>query len=488
MLLAKKSPRILLLLVLLFCPLPDKMFAANHVEPGQTAEDQPALILFVAGPSSHGEGAHEFYDGGKILAQALEQSGWPVQMEVRAGWPDKPNALDGVAAVVLFSDGLEQHVAAGRSEELAAFMARGGGLAVLHFALEPSDELMGAVFDEVLGGYFKPGISVNPIWTLKEGTVSDHAVGRGVSLQEVEDEWYFHIPLAATAVPVLQALPPLSALGADGPRSGNPEVRAALEAGERQTLAWVHTSPAGARGFGFTGGHFHRNWMDEGFRTLVLNGMVWTAGVEPPAGGVPSEPMVIPVHATIDEAIARGDLEDVRRHLQANPGSLESGSRPGLPPLHQAILRQKEPIAVALMEAGADINSTDGNDRTPLHLAVDRDLPGIAAVLLQKGAQFDRLDSVGWTALHHAASRDRVEIARMIIEAGFDPGTLSRGGGTALHEAAASGSKEMVALLLSAGFDPAIRSKTDVTAMDIAKERNNQAAIELLRKAGPPEP
>ena len=54
-------------------------------------------------------------------------------------------------------------------------------------------------------------------------------------------------------------------------------------------MAWVYERPGGGRGFGFTGGHFHWNWGYDSFRTVVLNGIVWTAGLEVPAGGVPSK-------------------------------------------------------------------------------------------------------------------------------------------------------------------------------------------------------
>ena len=54
-------------------------------------------------------------------------------------------------------------------------------------------------------------------------------------------------------------------------------------------MAWAYERPGGGRGFGFTGGHFHWNWGCDSFRTVVLNGIVWTAGLEVPAGGVPSK-------------------------------------------------------------------------------------------------------------------------------------------------------------------------------------------------------
>jgi hypothetical protein len=43
------------------------------------------------------------------------------------------------------------------------------------------------------------------------------------------------------------------------------------------------------RGFGLTGGHSHWNWANDPFRTVVLNGIVWTAGIEVPPSGVVSK-------------------------------------------------------------------------------------------------------------------------------------------------------------------------------------------------------
>ena len=63
---------------------------------------------------------------------------------------------------------------------------------------------------------------------------------------------------------------------------------AVLERKEPQHVAWVATRSGGGRGFGFTGGHFHRNWKNDNFRRMVLNAIVWIAGGEVPAGGVAS--------------------------------------------------------------------------------------------------------------------------------------------------------------------------------------------------------
>ncbi|HAO94722.1 MAG TPA: hypothetical protein DCQ96_01590, partial [Verrucomicrobiales bacterium] len=71
-----------------------------------------------------------------------------------------------------------------------------------------------------------------------------------------------------------------------------------MERGEIQHVAWAYERPNGGRGFGFTGGHFHRNWGHDDFRTLVLNAIAWCAKAEVPEDGVPSDK---PTEAELEE-------------------------------------------------------------------------------------------------------------------------------------------------------------------------------------------
>jgi ankyrin repeat protein len=192
-----------------------------------------------------------------------------------------------------------------------------------------------------------------------------------------------------------------------------------------------------------------------------------------------------PKYATIDEAIARGDIEDVRKHLAVDPKRVQRLPEAALSPLHNAILRNRAEIAMLLIDSGADVNEPDGGKRTPLHLAVERNNVPILKALLAHKAKPNERDKAGWTPLHNAAAKDRVAIARALLEGGADIKTLSERGGTALHEGAASGSAEMVKLLLDAKADPTVVSKTGVTALDIAREYKNEAAIVLLTPLTP---
>ena len=57
-------------------------------------------------------------------------------------------------------------------------------------------------------------------------------------------------------------------------------------------MMWVYQRPAilgPGRGFGFTGGHNHNGWQQDDQRRVVLNAIVWIAGLDVPANGVPSK-------------------------------------------------------------------------------------------------------------------------------------------------------------------------------------------------------
>ena len=63
----------------------------------------------------------------------------------------------------------------------------------------------------------------------------------------------------------------------------------------------------GKNAFGFTGGHFHRSWIQPDYRKMILNAMVWSAGLDVPEDGVESVDPVILKNKSLLHAIAKGD-------------------------------------------------------------------------------------------------------------------------------------------------------------------------------------
>ena len=384
-------------------------------------------ILFIAGPKSHPPGQHEHPAGCELLAKHMESSGLGIKAEVSLGWPQDASKIAAADTVVIYGDGFDGHVAKGHVAELRKRFEAGKGLAVLHFALDPSDPEMANLWDEAIGGHFDPLSSVNPVWMMTHPIIAKHPATHGVAVFEMEEEFYYHIRLRPDVTSLLSALPPESSLGVNGPRSANPELRKELADKIPQILAWVVENPNKSHGFGFTGGHFFHNWTNPDFRKLVLNGIAWTAGVEIPENGVVGKVAASPAYQTIDEAIAKGDFGDVRLHLAANPQSANKGGREkSRPPLEQAVLRNKTEIALLLLDSGADPNSINAAKRTPLHLAIDRNNPILVTVLLKAGARPNVQDLDGWTPLHHAAAKNQVETAKALLAGGADPMVLSQ--------------------------------------------------------------
>ena len=253
---------------------------------------KPKKITFVAGKRSHGYFAHEHNAGCLLLAKHLKAALPSYTVDVhRNGWPSNPDEFFAdTDAIVMYCDGGGGHMVLPHLEVVDEMNREGVGIVCIHYAVEVPKDRAGEEFLDWLGGYFETHWSVNPHWTASFQTMPDHPITRGVSPFKIEDEWYFHMRFRErmeNVTPILSAVAPTHTMKRrDGPHSGNPHVRKAVAAGEPQHVAWASEQPGRGRGFGFTGGHFHRNWGDDNFRKLVLNAITWAAGGDVPANGV----------------------------------------------------------------------------------------------------------------------------------------------------------------------------------------------------------
>jgi type 1 glutamine amidotransferase len=253
-------------------------------------------VLFLAGRKSHGYGAHEHKAGCLLLARCLNESDVDVsaQVETDNAWPQPWVGYDKPDSVVMYCDGYRSHMAKQHQDRIQSLVDQGVGVACLHFGVEVEPEVLGSTFLDWIGGYFEIGWSVNPHWSATFDTFPDHPIARGVQPFTIHDEWYYHMrfqPKMENVTPILSSLPPVETLTSrakDKNRGSNPTVMAEVSAGKPQVVAWAYERPKGGRGFGFTGGHFHRNWKQDDFRKLVLNALYWTAGGEVPAEGIVS--------------------------------------------------------------------------------------------------------------------------------------------------------------------------------------------------------
>ena len=248
-------------------------------------------VVFLAGGRSHGPGEHEFNAGCQLLAKALnEQSGLGIKATVISGWPKDETVLDGIKALVIYADATS--VVSKGWEKVDSLAKKGVGIMFMHYAVHPKPEEGEKYYRPWIGGAFESGFSVNPHWVADLKPLAGHPVSNGITAEvQAYDEFYYSIRFPqdrskvldlATATPTREKIKKYINLwnqnGVDG-------------IDKQQTLMWGIERPDGGRGVGFTGGHYHRNWAIDGFRTLALNAIVWVAKVEVPKDGVKSLPL-----------------------------------------------------------------------------------------------------------------------------------------------------------------------------------------------------
>jgi len=250
-------------------------------------------VVFIPGAPSHGYMAHAHYPGCALLAKMLDENVPQVRTTVYHdnGWPKDATALNSADTVVVFSDGGGGSPLCRHRAEMDKLIKKGVGLVCLHYAVEVPKGEPGDSMLRWTGGYFETFWSVNPHWKAEFKQFPRHPVANGLTPFAIDDEWYYHMRFPEgmkNVTPILTAVPPdKTRQHRDDPHSGNPTVRS--EKGKAEHLAWAIQRPDGGRGFGFTGGHWHWNWANDNFRKVVLNAIVWTAGLEVPPGGVPSK-------------------------------------------------------------------------------------------------------------------------------------------------------------------------------------------------------
>ncbi|MCH2209047.1 MAG: ThuA domain-containing protein [Lentisphaerales bacterium] len=254
--------------------------------------EEKKKVLFLHGKPSHGHKAHEHRAGDILMARRLNESGLvEAKVHDEAGYPSTAKAIHEADTIVIFCTGHKGHILKPHMEEFDRFMKMGKGVVMLHWATEATKE-DGPKFLEWMGGFCDLDWSVNPHWTANFKDFPDHPICNGVEPFSVNDEWYYHMRFREDdkgLTPILFDVPPASTLvRKDGPRSGNPHVRKSVAAGEKQTVGWAYQRPGGGRGFAATGGHYHKIWKSDGFRKIMLNAILWTAGAEVPSGGVNS--------------------------------------------------------------------------------------------------------------------------------------------------------------------------------------------------------
>jgi hypothetical protein len=238
-----------------------------------------AKIVLLAGSPSNKPGQHEYFAGCALMMNWLKAVPGVAPVLVADGWPKNEAVLEGAKCVVIYMDGgaklsfLEPE----RWARMQKLVNEGAGMVILHQAVDCPPE-QAADFKNWFGAAFQGDIGCRGHWDVKFESVPNHPTTRGLTPFELlKDGWLYNLHFAEQGVrPVLAcAMPDSSRKTAD----------AKAHAGRAETVAWAYERPTGGRSFGFTGCDLHANWAEANQRKLLLNGILWSAGMDVPEDG-----------------------------------------------------------------------------------------------------------------------------------------------------------------------------------------------------------
>lgn len=207
-------------------------------------------VVLTDGPKDHGAGEHD-YPLWRKRWEALLATDETVAVETAGAWPS-PSQLQTADVVVLYSNNPSWN--ADKAAELDGFLARGGGLVLIHFAVDGHKDAS-ALADRIgLAWGGKPKFRHGPLEV--DFSKSMHPVARNLGILRFVDESYWNLLGKTESIDVIGT---------------------GVEEGQAQPLFWAKESGQG-RVFVSIPGHYTWTFDDPLFRLLILRGIAWTAG------------------------------------------------------------------------------------------------------------------------------------------------------------------------------------------------------------------
>jgi type 1 glutamine amidotransferase len=183
--------------------------------------------------------------------------------------------LDDVDSIVLYCDGSDHGVQnhplllGNRLSVLGKQMDRGAGLVCIHYSVFVPNGKAGDKFLDWLGGYFDYESGTGPNHWFSKIELRDyqlfpaapgHPILEGVNPYSLKEEFYYNIRFAEDKKNVTPII------------TFDPEKK-----DWQKVVGWAIERPNGHRGFGYTGGHYLKNFNNPDVQRLLLNAIIWTA-------------------------------------------------------------------------------------------------------------------------------------------------------------------------------------------------------------------
>ncbi len=263
------------------------VFAAQETDNQQAKK---VVLLYTQAP-----GHHPNEMSCRLFKYCLENSAniKNIKCELYENWPQDTSVLDNAATIVIYSEGTYKKgiphpvFTPQRMEYLDKLMKKGVGIVCIHYTLYAAREVQAPKLLDWIGAYFDfqgfgsmlkisrdpqvctPVTSFHPIsFGWKEFTLPKHELYHNFRFSDQN----VSAPILMTPFAIPDSWPQYV---------------------KQYVVAWALERKDSGRGFGFGGGHFYSNWMDDDCRKMILNAIVWTAKIDVPKDGVISS---VPKH------------------------------------------------------------------------------------------------------------------------------------------------------------------------------------------------
>jgi putative heme-binding domain-containing protein len=208
-------------------------------------------IILTDGPKDHGPGEHD-YPLWRKRWNSLLATDETIAVETADAWPS-PEQLKTADVVVLYSNNPAWDAA--RAAELDRFLARGGGLVLIHYAVDGHKDA--AALADRIGLAWQGGKAKFRHGPLEvDFSKSKHPIARNLGVLRFVDESYWDLVGEPGAIDVIGT---------------------GVEEGHPRPLFWARQAGKG-RTFVSIPGHYTWTFDDPLFRLLILRGIAWTAG------------------------------------------------------------------------------------------------------------------------------------------------------------------------------------------------------------------
>jgi len=220
-------------------------------------------------------GHHDYLGGCLLLASLLEQTSGVEAVVGRDGWLTDETIFDGASTVIFYAGGSSMRsilASPHRLGRIQQLVDRHCGLVMIHQAVRCPAEFQ-SLATSWIGGVYVDGQSNRGHWPTHHSQFPEHPVTHGVEPWEIKDGWHNQIQF----IHGMRGVTPLL--------WSSSRHRGSSEGGAADVVAWTYERSAGGRSFCFTGLDAHSAWSVGGVRQLLLNAILWSAGLTIPPNG-----------------------------------------------------------------------------------------------------------------------------------------------------------------------------------------------------------